>query len=708
MLFPTIEFAIFFPIVLGLSWLLMPRQPLWKPFIVVASYVFYAAADPRFCLLLGGITVGNQIAAVLIRRTTTNGARSWICGAAVALDLLVLGVFKYYAFFVTDVGDVLDSIALGMPLPLLTIALPIGISFFTFQAITYVVDVKRGDAEPASLIDAAIYLSFFPHLVAGPIVRASEFLPQLRTPRDPHRVAVGAGLALIGLGLVKKVLIADMLARQIVDPVFGVPEAYFAPDAILATLAYAAQIYCDFSGYTDIAIGLALLLGFIFPQNFHSPYRATGFRDFWRRWHMTLSRFLRDYLYIPLGGSRGSRAVHLPQPDDHDGARRALARRRVDLRALGGVPRRDAVSPSTRSTAARPPHPGWLRWLGTFAARLLRLDPVPLARPRRLLGLPRPPRRPGPATLWTVPVVLDGGRRDRPAAAAAAAARAPAAADRAPAADRARRRPRGGDPGRRRDRAEPGRAAVHLLPVLMGRATMTSTRRQRDEPLRAPAASARTPPAMPSAAVALVALLLVLFSGGSIRDATAQIDPGSAATSSTPSAGRPSGSPTGCRSHEAQHELTGGLSPDTELGGGGFDDARPRRRAAPARIRRSPPTPSTRPRSAPSRRRSSELGTLLVTGDSLSTPLDTELARRLAPDGVDVVRDPHLGTGISEHGDRRLGPALDRAGRQRPARRGRRLHRRQRGLRDARARTASRSSAAGPTTPRRTRTGCAR
>ncbi len=308
MLFPTIEFAIFFPVVLALSWPLMPRQPLWKPFIVVASYVFYAAADPRFCLLLGGITLGNQLAVAADRSgPTTRGGGRGSARAAVVLNLLSLGVFKYYGFFVNDVGDVLDSVALGMPLPLLTIALPIGVSFFTFQAITYVVDVKRGDAEPASLIDAAIYLSFFPHLVAGPIVRASEFLPQLKTPRDPRRVAVGAGLALIALGLFKKVLIADTLAREVVDPVFGVPEAYFAPDAILATFAYAAQIYCDFSGYTDIAIGLALLLGFVFPQNFNSPYRATGFRDFWRRWHMTLSRFLRDYLYIPLGGSRGSR-----------------------------------------------------------------------------------------------------------------------------------------------------------------------------------------------------------------------------------------------------------------------------------------------------------------------------------------------------------------------------------------------------------------
>jgi alginate O-acetyltransferase complex protein AlgI len=307
MLFPTIEFAIFFPIVLALSWLLMDRPPLWKPFIILASYAFYAAANPTFCLLLGGITLGNQAATKLIAGTADDRRRSWICGTAVALDLLTLGIFKYYAFFATDVGDVLDSIALGMPLPLLTIALPIGISFFTFQAITYVVDVKRGDAEPASLLDAAIYLSFFPHLVAGPIVRAREFLPQLATPRDPSRVAVGSGIALIALGLIKKVLIADYLARAVVDPVFAVPELYSAPDVLFAAYAYTAQIYCDFSGYTDMAIGLALLLGFVFPQNFRSPYRATGFRDFWRRWHMTLSRFLRDFLYIPLGGSRGSR-----------------------------------------------------------------------------------------------------------------------------------------------------------------------------------------------------------------------------------------------------------------------------------------------------------------------------------------------------------------------------------------------------------------
>jgi alginate O-acetyltransferase complex protein AlgI len=300
-LFPTVQFALFFPVVLALSWWLMPRQDLWKPFIIVASYVFYGYASWKFCLLLGGVTIGNQVAAKLIGRTQHETTRRWILGAAVALDLLVLGVFKYYGFFIENADRALGG---TMPLPLLTIGLPVGVSFFTFQAISYVVDVKRRLVEPASTVDVAIYLSFFPHLVAGPIVRAREFLPQLQEPRDPNKVAVGSGIALIGIGLVKKLAIADTLARVVVDPVFAVPDQYSAPDLWLAAYAYTAQIYCDFSGYTDIAIGLALLLGYVFPQNFRSPYRSLGFREFWTRWHMTLSRFLRDFLYIPLGGNR--------------------------------------------------------------------------------------------------------------------------------------------------------------------------------------------------------------------------------------------------------------------------------------------------------------------------------------------------------------------------------------------------------------------
>jgi D-alanyl-lipoteichoic acid acyltransferase DltB (MBOAT superfamily) len=308
-LFPTVQFAIFFPVVLALSWALMSRPRLWKPFILLASYVFYASASWRFCFLLAGITVGNQLAAVLISRTEDEPRRKLLVAAAVGLDLAALGVFKYYSFFAQQTSAVLGDIGLGVPFPLVTIALPVGISFFTFQAISYVVDVRRRVVEPASLLNAAVYLSFFPHLVAGPIVRAREFLPQLASPRDPDHVAVGAGVSLIALGLIKKVLIADYLARVLVDPVFAVPQAYAGPDVLLAAYGYTAQIYCDFSGYTDMAIGLALLLGYVFPQNFRSPYRATGFRDFWRRWHMTLSRFLRDFLYIPLGGNRGGRLL---------------------------------------------------------------------------------------------------------------------------------------------------------------------------------------------------------------------------------------------------------------------------------------------------------------------------------------------------------------------------------------------------------------
>jgi D-alanyl-lipoteichoic acid acyltransferase DltB (MBOAT superfamily) len=282
----------------------------------------------------------------------------------VAVDLGVLGVFKYYGFFVDEFGRLLDSIGLGMPLPLLTLALPIGLSFITFQAISYVVDVKRGLLPPASTLDFGLYLSFFPHVVAGPIVRAREFIPQLAKPRNPSDVAVGAAVVLIALGLVKKVAIADYLAREVVDPVFGVPEAYAAPDVALAAYAYAAQIYCDFSGYTDIAIGVALLMGFVFPQNFNSPYRATSFRDFWRRWHMTLSRFLRDFLYIPLGGNRGGKwktARNLMITMTLGGLWHGAAWGFVLWGALHGV-----CLVVERMLSGRVKAPAWLRWAIVF------------------------------------------------------------------------------------------------------------------------------------------------------------------------------------------------------------------------------------------------------------------------------------------------------------------------------------------------------
>ncbi len=406
MVFPTIEFAIFFPIVLALSWALMSRQWAWKPFILASSYVFYAAANPLFCLLLGGMTLGNQGAAKLMQRSASDRVRKRIVVAAVVLDLGTLGVFKYYGFFAEEINSLLDDVGLGLPLPLAAIALPVGISFIVFQAISYSVDVYRRLIEPASTIDFGLYLSFFPHLVAGPIVRAREFIPQLAKPRDPSTVAVGAGVCLIVIGLVKKVAIADYLAREVVDPVFGVPQAFSAPDVLLASYAYAVQIFCDFSGYTDIAIGLALLMGFVFPQNFDRPYRARTFREFWRRWHMTLSRFLRDFLYIPLGGSRGSKLK--------------TARNLMLTMILGGLWHGAAwgfvlwgtihggalVIENVFRERIRWSPPAWAKWVLVF--HIVVLAWIPFRAPDLSLAATFVGRLAdwGPATLWSVPVVL--------------------------------------------------------------------------------------------------------------------------------------------------------------------------------------------------------------------------------------------------------------------------------------------------------------
>ncbi|MEY9934315.1 alginate O-acetyltransferase complex protein AlgI [Catenulispora sp. GP43] len=294
------QFAIFFAIVLPLSWGLMPRQRLWRPFILAASYYFYAAADWHYVLLLAGSTVVNQLAATIIARRSETKTRDAALITAVTLDLGALGVFKYLDFFSASVNS-----SLGLSLGLLHWVLPVGVSFYTFQAISYVVDVHRGRTAPAKPLDYAIYASFFPHLVAGPIVRASEFIPQLAGPRDPDRVPAARAFGLIAGGLVKKMVVADMIGTKLVEPVFGTPQAHNGTETLMAVYGYAVQIYCDFSAYTDMAIGLALLLGFRFPDNFDRPYTARSLQDFWRRWHMTLSRWLRDYLYIPLGGNRG-------------------------------------------------------------------------------------------------------------------------------------------------------------------------------------------------------------------------------------------------------------------------------------------------------------------------------------------------------------------------------------------------------------------
>jgi alginate O-acetyltransferase complex protein AlgI len=306
-LFPTITFAIFFMIVLPLSWLLMQYRTRWKLFMLAASYYFYGYFELRFCLLIAVSTVFNQACALLIHRSQDERLRRGFLGLAVAGNLGLLGYFKYYGFFVSSATNLLDRMGLSVSPDILSVTLPIGISFFTFQALSYVVDIYRRTFQPVGLLDFAVYESFFPHVVAGPIVRAVEFLPQLKERHDPRRVDASKAFFLIFIGLFKKVVIANFVATEIVDATFGSPNQHSSFEVLIAVYAYAVQIYADFSGYTDMAIGLALLLGFRFPQNFDGPYTAVSLQDFWRRWHMTLSRWLRDYLYIPLGGNRGSR-----------------------------------------------------------------------------------------------------------------------------------------------------------------------------------------------------------------------------------------------------------------------------------------------------------------------------------------------------------------------------------------------------------------
>lgn len=305
MLFPTIDFAIFFAVVYTVQWLLNPYAGPWKAFMVLASYVFYAWWDWRFVFLLAASTAIAFVGGRLIH-PATGRRRVVTLWVTVALLLGLLVWFKYYGFVAVNLDNLTHALGLGRPIPLWTITLPVGISFFTFMALSYVIDIYRGVLRPARGIDVAVYLSFFPHLVAGPIVRGTDLLPQIRTMRDPSSVRHVEACWLIVAGLAKKVVLSSYLSTYVVDPVFADPHQHSALEVLFAIWGYAVQIYADFSGYTDMAIGLALLMGFRFPVNFRRPYAALDLQDFWRRWHITLSFWLRDYLYIPLGGNRGS------------------------------------------------------------------------------------------------------------------------------------------------------------------------------------------------------------------------------------------------------------------------------------------------------------------------------------------------------------------------------------------------------------------
>jgi alginate O-acetyltransferase complex protein AlgI len=307
MLFPTFGFLLFFLVVAAAMAVLGTRFAAKKAVLVVASYYFYAQWDWRFCFLLAGSSTVSYLAGRLIGATAERRQQRIILGIAVALHLGLLGVFKYLDFFVLSANNLARLLGLEHELPFIEILLPVGISFFTFHGISYITDVYRGDvAVCRDPLDMLLYMSFFPQLVAGPIVRAAYFLPQLERP-STEPIPIAAALLLITGGLFKKVVIANYLATGLVDPVFAAPTSYGGPDLLLATYGYAVQIYCDFSAYSDMAIALAALVGFRFPANFDQPYRAQRLREFWRRWHISLSTWLRDYLYKPLGGNRHGR-----------------------------------------------------------------------------------------------------------------------------------------------------------------------------------------------------------------------------------------------------------------------------------------------------------------------------------------------------------------------------------------------------------------
>ncbi|MDH4247297.1 MAG: MBOAT family protein [Deltaproteobacteria bacterium] len=309
MLFPTFQFAVFFLAVYALHWVLKRWEWPWKLFLLAVSYAFYGAWNPRFLWLILLVSLLNYASAVLQVRARSETARRLWLWAGVGFSLGGLGFFKYFNFFVDSLGELLFLAGLPAPGITLQILLPVGISFFTFQALSYTVDVYRGDLEPdcspQGLLDFLVYIAFFPQLVAGPIVRASTFLPQFRAGYIERVERVHPAMALILGGFFKKMVLSTYLQMNLVDEVFANPSNYSSWEVLLAVYGFSVQIYCDFSGYTDIAIGTARLMGFEFPDNFNGPYAAVSIQDFWRRWHITLSTWLRDYLYIPLGGNQG-------------------------------------------------------------------------------------------------------------------------------------------------------------------------------------------------------------------------------------------------------------------------------------------------------------------------------------------------------------------------------------------------------------------
>ncbi len=308
MLFNSLEFAVFLPVVFLLYWFVFGRNlKLQNLFVVVASYVFYGWWDWRFLFLIAFTSLCSYVSGLLIERFREEPGKAKIVNVLnIVVNLLILGVFKYYDFFVTSFADVfLGGKTEGL---LLQVILPVGISFYTFQALSYSIDVYRGKMEPTKdVIQFFAYVSFFPQLVAGPIERATNLLPQFAKPRTFEYETGVDGMRQILWGLFKKMVIADNCAVY-VDQVFSSYQTQSGSTLLLAAVLFAFQIYGDFSGYSDIAIGTAKLFGIKLMRNFNVPYFSRDIAEFWRRWHISLTTWFRDYVYIPMGGSRCSKA----------------------------------------------------------------------------------------------------------------------------------------------------------------------------------------------------------------------------------------------------------------------------------------------------------------------------------------------------------------------------------------------------------------
>lgn len=304
MLFNSLQYLVFLPTVFVLFWLVPHR--LRVPLLLVASYVFYMSWRPIYGLLIFGLTLGNFLLVPFVAKAQEIKEKKLWLALVVTVNLITLGIFKYAYFGMDCVKSGLNLFHINWHEPHLHILLPLGISFFVFEFIHYAVEVYRGKPVVKKFMDFALFASFFPTQIAGPIKRYQDFIPQLDIPAKFKWEYIDEGMQLILMGLCKKVLLADNLA-MVVQAGFSHPEKFSSIDMWLIAYAFAFQIFFDFAGYTDIARGSALLFGYKVPINFNLPYLAANAADFWRRWHISLSSWLRDYLFIPLGGSRGSK-----------------------------------------------------------------------------------------------------------------------------------------------------------------------------------------------------------------------------------------------------------------------------------------------------------------------------------------------------------------------------------------------------------------